>query len=302
MKNLWKFCLCSLWALIWTFGAPPNLTAMNVVYTDTWTYVGGNRGLYQISNNSTQIRQITHDYAAHGLHASGNWLYYTAWDDTTRVANIYRVKGNGNEKQELADDSNIIGIYDNLVFYSRPVYNDNRKIIHAQIWKMALDGSSQQMVLDKVGGSATLLKDSIYYYHNSEWWLLDLSTGSKQKYKYVKCATEWDGWIYYLDGSGDTAEIWRANRNSTHREKLLSGKITYLTIADDKLYYISDNQLFAADLNGKSNSIIADKNAFDGQSIGSFDVAGDWVYYETETHDSEYYRIRLDGRGRELLE
>jgi len=290
--------------LIWTFGAPPNLAAISVVYTDNWTYAGGDHGLYQINNNSTQINQITHDYAARGLHAADNWLYYVAWDHITRVTNIYRVKGNGNEKQKLADDSDIIGIYDNWVFYSRPVRNGNRMIIHAQIWKMALDGGYQQMVLDNLAGSASLLKDSIYYYHNSEWWLLNLSTGSKQKYlgKYAKCATEWDGWIYYLDISGDTAEIWRANRNSNHREKLLSGEITYLTIANDKLYYISDNQLFAADLNGKFNSMIVDQKAFAGQSIGSFDVAGDWVYYETETHDSEYNRIRLDGSGRELLE
>ena len=305
MKNLWKLCLCSLWILIGTFGAPPNLAAVDAVYTDKWTYVGGQLGLYQINNNSTQISQITHDYSAHGLHASGNWLYYTAWDNIARVTNIYRVKSNGDEKQKLADDSNIIGIYDNWVFYSRPVRDGDRRIIHAQIWKMALDGSNRQIVLDKVDGSASLLKDSIYYFYNSEWWLLDLSTGSKQKYllgKYARCATEWDGWIYYLDTSGDTAEIWRADRNSNHREKLFSGEITYLTIANDKLYYISDNQLFVADLNGKINSKIADQEAFAGQSIGSFVVAGDWGYYETETHDSENYRIRLDGSGRELLE
>ena len=305
MKNLWKFCLCSLLMLLWTVGAPPNLAAMDVVYTDKWTYVGGDSGLYRINNDGAQISKITHDYSVHGLHAADNWLYYVAWDTSTRLTNIYRVKGDGNEKQKLADDSNIIGIYDNWVFYSLPVRNENRLITHTQIWKMALDGGSGQMVLDNVGGSASLLEDSIYYFYNNEWWLLNLSTGSKQKHllgKYAKCATEWDGWIYYIDTSGDTSGIWRAGRDGSNKEKLLGGEITYLRIADDKLYYISDNQLFAADLNGKNNSMLVDRKAFDEQSIGSFDVAGDWVYYETEAHDSEYNRIRLDGTGNELLE
>ena len=302
MKNLWRFCLCSLWILIWALVTPPNLAAMDVLYTDKWTYVCGQDGLYQINNNSSQIRRITNEYSVRGLRVSGGWLYYSAWDATTRVANFYRIKSDGNEKQTLANDSDIIGIYNTWVLYSRPVYNENRKIIHTQVWKMALDGSSRQMVLDNVASRASLLKDSIYYYQNNEWWLLDLNTGSKQKYKYVRCATEWDGWIYYLDTSGDTAGIWRANRSSNQSEKLLDGEISYLAIANNKLYYISDNQLFAADLNGKNNAKVVGRNAFAGETIESFAVAGDWIYYDTQSHDSEYYRMRLDGSGRELLE
>ncbi|MEN6460225.1 MAG: DUF5050 domain-containing protein [Syntrophomonas sp.] len=138
-------------------------------------------------------------------------------------------------------------------------------------------------------------------------------------------------WIYFTP---NYMGIYRVKTDGSAVQKLNDSMIQCISIADNLVYYSSENQLYTMQLDGshkkKISNIYTQKfniignliyynNVKDGYKIycalkdGSSPkkinqdkswgliVSGEWIYYANPNDKNKIYRVRIDGTGREKL-
>lgn len=218
----------------------------------------------RIRIDGTEREELNFEWAG-GVQA-GDWIYYSNYSDSRK---IYRVRTDGSGRQKLTNDSAVlVKVVDEWVYYSTGGIWTN----DARLNRVKIDGSCQQKISGDLAGCMNVVGDWVYY------------TNYSDKYKLYRIKN---------DGSG--------------RQKLNDVCSRYINAVGNWVYYSAGGNIFRMNNNDSTTEKIIDKSH-------GVEISGDWLYYEDYSDSKwpkgdiavcsigvKYYRIRIDGTGRELL-
>ena len=200
----------------------------------------------------------------------GNWIYYIAPNEDSTQIGIFKIKTNGQEKQQIyMGDSNILSmnVKGNYLYfigigpeeYSQEDASDNK------IYRMKTDGTDLQVINDNEFHNACL---EMYVINNS---------------------------IYYI---GTDQNIYKMKLDGSNRELVSDNGTGYLGITDKYIFYNFDETgneeyvTYMMDLDGSNPRPI-----IEGKRLYSIDVKDDYVYYTNP--DKELFRTKMGSNEEE---
>ena len=265
---------------------------------------------HQLNKESTAIGNIrNYGYTA----IKGNWIYYVAPNEDSTEIGIFKIKTNGEEKQQLyMGDLNILSlnITGNYIYfigigpeeYSEDDASDNK------IYRMKLDGTDLQVINDNEFHNACLemyvINNSIYYIgtdQNIYKMKLDGSDRNLVSDNGTGYLGITDKYIFYnFDETGKEKYVtYIMNLDGSNPRPIIEGKRLYsIDIKDDYVYYTNtDKELFRTKIGSnqeeKYDSVTAAYN---------LNLNDDYLYYlnyENDTNVVCVYRIRTDDTSAE---
>jgi hypothetical protein len=188
----------------------------------------------------------------------------------------------------------------------------------ASLYKVKVDGSNQTMVVDRdISLIVALSEGWIYYKRFADNSLYKVDTEGQSKTRlcddFVTSAAEGlpvlsDGWIYYAAGSSNAADVklTRIKTDGTGREQLDDIPGLLYQVIGDWIYYLNTadrGNLYRLRTDGTGRTKITDIEYREEGIlvIGSFAVAGDWIYYD-DSAGNQFCRIHQIGGQPEVVQ
>ena len=256
------------------------------VQDGAWIYYATGSGIYKIGTDGKGEKRLLENVFAHDLVLADGWLHYLAWDEED--IGLFKMKTDGSGQKRLAKDvHSLVGVYENTVWFSRAAAAGNT--VHS----VSSEGKNEQKLCGGIGGG--VFREWLYYTENSAVYRLNLQTKKSEKLlnRYAHSFFYYGEWILFADAQG----IWEMHADGSAQKQLVAGDIGGFLILQDVLYYTKPNEgIYQADIHGKNEKRIVKDNVSAG-----FSIAGGALYYTTDTHDPESYKIQLDGSGKVKL-
>jgi len=256
------------------------------VQDGAWVYYASGSGICKIGTDGKGEKRLLENVFAHNLILADGWLYYLAWDEED--IGLFKMKTDGSGQKRLAKDvHSLVEVSEETVYFSRAAAAENT--VHA----VSSGGKNEQKLCSGIGGG--VFRGWLYYVNSNAVYRLNLNTKKTEKLldRYAYAFFYYGEWILFADAQG----IWEMHADGSAQKKLVSGDIGGFLILQDVLYYAKPNEgIYQADIHGKNEKRIVKDNV-----SHSFSIAGGLLYYTTDTHDPESFRIRLDGSGKKLL-
>lgn len=246
----------------------------------------------------------------------GNWIYYVAPNEDSTKIGIFKVKENGEGKEQLyMGDLNIVSmnVKENYLYFigiGPEDYNETDKSDN-KIYRIKTDGSDIQILNDNEFHNECyefyLINNSIYYIgtdQNIYKMKLDGSNRelvSENGTGYLGITDEYI--IYNVDETGNTTDYvtYIMNIDGSNPRPLVKGKRLYsVDVKDDYVYYTnSDKEIYRTKIDSNSEEKISETTAY------NLNLNGDYLYYlNYEDYANEEYtvcvfRIKADGTSAE---
>jgi hypothetical protein len=218
----------------------------------------------------------------------GDWIYYQNFNDKN---SLYKIHINGTGNQKLNDNGvKYINVVDGWIYYCN--MSDR-----GSIYKIRIDGSEETMVSDdRFSINVTVVDDWIYYIYSEDGPLVscniykirtDGTERTKLNNDYSRYMHVVGDWVYYRSTGPNTNSFNRVRTDGTERTVLFNftSPIMNLIVANDMIFYHSNNGINIARIDGTENITLIDDNFI-------IAVIDDWIYYGA--YDG-LYKSRIDG-------
>jgi|GEM_PF-857881 len=228
-----------------------------------------------VENRGNSTGNITNG----GLAAiSGDWIYYAGNDDK-----LYKIRTNGTGKTKLSDDkARFINVINGYVYYSNESDMKKAGVTTAgKLYRIKTDGTGREMLSEDATEDINVVGNIVYY------------IGSN---------------------TGITKQIFRINTNGTSRTVLRRDGPNYgLAVVGGQAYYTrfsfsnpTGDYKFKISARDGTGGVKAVEDKLSNASLdNSFQIIGSWIYYsgrgDRNTGLDNFYRVKTDGTGRELL-
>ena len=230
-------------------------------------------GIFKVDKNGDNKKELFMDNLdILSLNVVGNYIYFIgigteSLEGEDELDNkIYRIKTDGSDLKIINDNEFNNDCYE--------IYVVNGKVYYigedANIYKMNLDGTKKELVLDN--GTGYLGINDKYIIYNA------LPEGETEE-----TATDYVTYIRNINGTNST--------------KIADGKRLYsVNIVDDYIYYTNENkQICRIKTDGTDDKVIIETEAY------NMNVLGDYIYYlnykdlENEDYTVCIYKVKKDG-------
>mgnify|MGYP002541606785 CR=1 FL=1 len=241
----------------------------------------------------------------------GNWIYYVAPNEDSTEIGIFKIKTNGEEKQELyMGDLNILSLNikgDYLYFigigpeeYSENDASDNK------IYKMKTDGTDLQVINDNEFHNACLemyVIDNAIYYIGTDQNIYKMKLDGSDRMLVSDNGTGYlgitDKYIFYnFDETGNEEYVtYMMDLDGSNPRPIIEGKRLYsIDIKDDYVYYTNtDKELFRTKIGSN------EEEKYDTVTAAyNLNLNEDYLYYlnyEDETNIVCVYRVKTDDKS-----
>lgn len=245
----------------------------------------GYNGLGNINNNGLFAR-------------SGDWNYYS---NTADGGGIY--KTNGVENYKISEDNakfiNVVGDY---IYYSN--YSDGQKI-----YRIRKDGTGRRIVSTDQASYVTVSGEYIYYSYHSGKGVGNIRKVNRDANKSIGTNITNDEAEYlvvdkdviYFVNKNERNSIYSVHTDGTYRSKLVDDSAKFITLLQDRIYYITDSgELKYTPKGGGSKGEIIITSGTSGKraTLSTMNIKQDsnsnYTIYYTEVSDgNKIYRAPL---------
>ncbi len=253
------------------------------------------------------------------------WLYY-AIDNC-----LYKCKEDGSEKQKLLSgesvisDINVVG--ENIYFndlglckaktdgtdVTKLISEENRGIYAIGDWiyygneyRLKLDGSGVEKIYDSNSVAAytlNIIENWMYFTeadssgtYTAAYKMKTDGSGKQDIFSgYARSMVVAGDWIYFID-MNDNAILFKMKTDGTDKKVVTEARVGFLNIVDDWIYYYNyDGGLYKIKTDGSDKQMI-----YNGVAL-NLHIIDDWIYYRTDFHNTQLYRIKIDGTQNQLF-
>ena len=187
-------------------------------------YYDDNNYILKLNGDGSDMEQLSQNRVSSGtLNIDDGYTYFCEQDTITQEYNIFKMKLDGSDKQELYN-RNVYGmlVYDGWIYYNDNHIGKNYK----SLYKMKIDGTDNQLILEEV----------------------------------TFCYNIKDEWIYYISVE-DGHSLYKMKTDGTEKQKmdLDVSEIDEnygLYIIEDWLYFLGDGMLQRVELNGSKQETV----------------------------------------------
>jgi len=297
-----------------------------------WIYCNLDGALYKMRLDGKYKIKLADENAVY-INVYDGWVYYydQKYEEYETEKGIYKIRTDGTDKQLLAGiyDCMMVIVMDDLVYYTQCVYNEDEDIV--DLYSMELDGTQKKKVISYC--YYVQLVDGWIYYYNSSHEIIDYCRRKLDStdeivligvdYMYESIFPKYDVHairVYkeelYMPGYDrgdydrtppvhlrvgdlemkDIREIVysiKSDSSEWHGIEYASGY--YFNIANDFIYYFTDNNLYQAQLDGSQEKKLAN-NITPGQ-IYTFDDLLIVVNVNKSDPKLLYTAVKLDGNS-----
>ena len=227
----------------------------------------------------------------HGLLAKqGDWIYFNDSE-----VDLFRKQTTDESEREILGECNpyYINVLGEWIYYCE--WSDK------SLCKMKIDGSEKQILLDEYVDYVYVEDDWIYYKGNEDnnSILCRMRTdGSENEKIFDDAYCVYQGRIYYKkEVPNSEYQLCSISIGGSDEKVLVNGRIRYLNIDDDWIYYRGDDEdycLYKMKIDG------TEKTCLTTVSASNIIVWDEWIYFIAYDEDDELetdmiYRINKDG-------
>lgn len=169
-----------------------------------------------------------------------------------------------------------------------------------KLYKMRLDGTEKCLLNNSSVSCLNVLDGWIYYINSDNGAIykirLDGSEQSKLNNTWSQYLNVVGEWIYYLKSCDTGWSLYKMRTDGSEEQKLSGNdqEVIYLCVADDWIYFTSDNGLFKVRMDGSELTQLTDS----GLHVALPDYEADWLYtcFTAGTYENrQIQKIRADG-------
>jgi len=257
----------------------------------------GDRSIYRMSAAGDETKRLIKDKAQTML-LQGDWLYYV---QESREAELYRVKTDGTEREQLLDHFvGLIGFDAEGVLY----YRDST--VEYNIYRLDVDSKESHKLVAEWTNEALLADGFLYYVNNSDeghLYRVNLAGSEREQISPfpVRMIAERNSAIIAL-GREDNALYLIDPADELHPNKLATGAIShYQSVGSYVVYKLDNGGLFRLEPQGGSSAPVSLVAPAD-DVYHHFFIQVDWLYYQDQPspHTGKLKRIPLSDLGLEI--
>lgn len=264
--------------------APANRTNVGALELDgDWIYYVNldEEALYKVKKDWSEKTKLTDNFATGYLQIEDDAIYYFG-----NEGDIFKIQTDGQNPTKLIDVEEgsmpIFQVADDWVYYS---------LKSGGFYKTATDGSETLKIADLKAANGNWIVADDWLYYETDNGLAKLKadgTGADSLATNIGIYAVDGDWIYYGDRSEKStlSNIYRMTLDGERQTKISDG--AFVDIADNSLYYLQEDGLYKAGLDGLSAQ---KQNEVDMWNI--YGVDGDYIYYSQ--YSGGAYRMKLDG-------
>ncbi|SHH90990.1 DUF5050 domain-containing protein [Clostridium grantii] len=230
-----------------------------------WIYysnVSDNMRLYKKKKDGSE-QAILSERTAYFVNVVGQWVYFYAGfgDKETGEPGIYRVKSDGTQEEiiiseGLDENINHLVVIGQYIYYSSMEFDLSDGAVEHRVseqsgdslYKIKVDGSSKEKILDKTLGKFLIYGDSVYYSSKESNNYNDLykkSLAGGAATKIISGITSEflieDKYIYFKDSEG-FGNLYRKNIDAGEGEKIIED-VAYFNVDNDWIYYTKSKEI-----------------------------------------------------------
>lgn len=165
-------------------------------------------------------------------------------------------------------------------------------------FRMLLDGSGEQELLQDVCSYLNVYEDRLYYVNGTDdgrIHCMGLDGSDDQRITSFGGVEEMvvsDGMIYYVSSSGSGNQLWKVSVDGTGDSRICEKKCRSINVYEDTIYFsnLGETALCAIKTDGSGYMVLEEVDC------SNVNVTSEWVYYFM-SEQMTYYRIRKDGTG-----
>lgn len=264
------------------------------VEKDGWIYYSSfddsdgydSRGcLYRKRKDGSEKQRLSNNLA-YQINVLGDFVYYISGEPGP----IYKVNKNGGKKQKLENrrSSNLIVLGDEI-FY---------RLEYEKLYKMNTDGKEKKKLADDML-EFSIYEGNIYYTNQNDNHLykMDLNGNNVQKLSnhYAKDINVEGNWVYFWDFNDSM--IYKLKTDGSEEKMLTSptDKCGSLNLYNGVLYFRNIGSLNTLTNDGEKKEKLLEGN------IVNINIVDDFIIYYQVTEEEGYYKVNLDGTGKEKL-
>jgi PKD repeat protein len=295
----------------WMFGDAANSTSTD----ENPTFAYPNPGTYTVSLTATSpygSQTTTKEVVIGGVPATPENLYYIALGDEYIRNLVLDGTGTTNDVLDIAGKGGVGMAYDNV--NEKIYFTDFDVYPFGKIWRMNLDGSGLENIVDNIGDPYGIAIDvaggKIYWVDDDSNVSKANLDGSNPEIGFLNIpSTSWRAIALDIENNKmyvydvNIEEIYVANLDGSNPSVIISGVYGYGLAVDtvnDKIYFDDQNEelLKIANLDG-TNIQTVDSNGTRIYGIQVDDEAA--KIYWSGRDSGELYRANLDGSDNEVL-
>ena len=216
--------------------------------------------IYKMKTNGTGRVKLNDDYSSY-ITIVGDWIYYCNQSDGGR---IYKMQKDGSSRQPIGgtnqnnykDETAYINLYDDWIYYVNK--SDRNKI-----YKVNENGHIKVNLTEEGASSIQLVGDWIFYADSKGNLKKVKEDGSKQSVNINAQAVKFDKgfhfnvdgeWVYYSNAQ-DKGKLYKIAADGSGKKELICDmEVTYISIIDDDIYFISKDKLYKLPLDATKNT------------------------------------------------
>lgn len=246
-----------------------------------------NDNIYKMDPYSKELKILVEDSGADSLHYYDGQLYYAT------DKNVLRIDPKTMREDVLCDShtgqfyifDNTLYLYDNATLYLYKIDPDDKKLTQLN---GAMDYLSLQIVGEKLYYIAPDRGNSIYR--------CDLDGGNDM----LVSSNSYESFCIYEEKlyAGTENGLTRMDLNGGNPERLTTLPARSPNVSDGGIFYVSGNDrtLEWLSFDGKMRYTVV------SERTGSFNVAGQWIFYQNMDDDGKLWRVRVNGSDNAGLE
>lgn len=279
--------------------------------------------LYKIKKDGTQKTKIT-QFTADDINVVGDWLYYYSYQyDPAKMTKsdegLHRIKTDGTQEKLLVQGCiSQIYVVGDWIYYvlNEPYMTDEETPVQREtgysIFKIKTDGTGKKLLKATYAGGFIVSDGWIYYHYNkreaNDSALCKMTTDGLQDTRLTNESTSgiiiYNGWIYYNSSYEDYA-LYKIRTDGTSKTKVMQGKCGIFNIYNDWIYFsvfdesTGNMPIYRIKPDGTGRELFTEEQGV------LLNFAGGWMYYMCKNPKDNYkdydiyFRIRMDGTGRE---
>jgi len=254
------------------------------------------KGLYRVKGDSKSEKKITDD-VANSINVYKDYIYYTTITEDKSVA-IVKVKTNGNDRTVV---SKIYTPINKIYVLDEGIYYVSNNMLNNNIVKLALDGSSEEIISTEYIVDFQIINDKIYFLDeigiiNS----MDLDGQNVEELiEDVKLFQVSDKYAYFVSRVDNKLYKAKAEKASEKICLVDNENIANINVDGKDVYYFDNEakKIYKTDTNASEIQEIVSINT----ATTKINVSGKYLYYLDTSSDSsrvyEINRIKTNGKS-----
>ena len=271
-----------------------------------WFYFRGadhGGGIYKSRTDGSEKTQLI-TYSKGDIWLVGGYIYYLSQASSNNTeGSICKISVDGGEPTQISvDDSYSLVVTDEFIYY-------NNRSDFDSLYKMRLDGSDRERLVDEECWEIQLHDDKLYYVSGAddERLLCRMNLDGSNQEKIGDA--EGTGFVisgdkifykYKIESGVFDYTIWKMELGGGYADKIVEEEIDYFNVSGEWIYYISSYEsgrnLCKMKTDGSEKTIL-----FAEECGWKIDVVDDWVFFETDVSigsRGSMFRIKTDGSER----